>query len=172
MNLYPFIELLPSDLKKRYITSLISSEGIIDEILWNEIVIYLVSSYKNVTNFKETVKMLLKEATSHDLDFIKNEVKKTHADIFEEMQDTILDLEDVVTLNATLVKKALNEFDKTKLIKATYIVSPTVIDYFQNLYPDIEFIDMREKIGNISVEEALEANKCVVATINANYCAF
>ena len=62
MNLYPFIELLPSDLKKRYITSLISSEGIIDEILWNEIVIYLVSSYKNVTNFKETVKMLLKEA--------------------------------------------------------------------------------------------------------------
>ena len=88
------------------------------------------------------------------------------------MQDTILDLEDVVTLNATLVKKALNEFDKTKLIKATYIVSPTVIDYFQNLYPDIEFIDMREKIGNISVEEALEANKCVVATINANYCAF
>jgi len=169
MSLYPFLELLPSELKKRYITSLINSEGVIDDILWNEIVIYLVSSYKNVTNFKETIKMLLKEAPSHDLDFIKNEVNKTHADILEEMQDKILDLEDVITLNATLVKKALNEFDKTKLIKATYIVSPTVIDYFQNLYPDIKFIDMREKIGNISVEEALEANKCVVATINANY---
>lgn len=172
MNLYPFIELLPSELKKRYITSLINSEGVIDDILWNEIIIYLVSNYKNVTNFNETIKILLKEATSHDLDFIKDIVNKTHADILEEMQDSILDLEDVVTLNAILVKKALSEFDKTKLIKATYIVSPTVIDYFQNLYPDIDFIGMREKIGNISVEEALEANKCVVAAINANYCAF
>lgn len=172
MGLYAFIELLPNDLKKRYIQNFVELEGSINDVLWNDISFYLASNYKNVTNFKESVKMLLKEAPSHDLPLIKNEISKNHADILDEIQDTILDLEDVITLNATLVKKALSEFDRTKLIKATFIVSPTVIDYFQKIYPDINFISMREKIGNISVEEAMEANKCVVDTINANYSNF
>ena len=110
MSLYAFIELLPNELKKRYIKNFVELEGTIDDDLWNDICFYLASSYKNVSNFKETVKILLKEVPSHELPLIKNEVSKNHADILDEIQDTILNLEDVVTLNATLVKKALNEW--------------------------------------------------------------
>lgn len=93
-------------------------------------------------------------------------------EILIELQDTLLDLEDILRLNKTLVKKALHTFDITELIKATYIVSPSVIDYFQSIYPDIEFMNMREKIGNISIEEAMKANKNVINVINAKYCLF
>lgn len=171
-SIYSFIELLSDDLKQRYISNFIQENGNISDDLWNEIITHMSKNYKNVSNFSETIKILLKESNQSDAHYIKNELNKNGKTILEELQDTLLDLEDILGLDKILVKRALHTLDTTELIKATYIVSPNVIEYFQSIYPDIDFMGMREKIGNLSVEEAMIANRNVINIINANYSSF
>lgn len=171
-SIYSFIELLSDDLKQRYISNFIQENGNISDDLWNEIITHMSKNYKNVSNFSETIKILLKESNQSDAHYIKNELNKNGKTILEELQDTLLDLEDILGLDKVLVKRALHTLDTTELIKATYIVSPNVIEYFQSIYPDIDFMGMREKIGNLSVEEAMIANRNVINIINANYSSF
>lgn len=171
-SIYSFIELLSDDLKQRYISNFIQENGNISDDLWNEIITHMSKNYKNVSNFSETIKILLKESNQSDAHYIKNELNKNGKTILEELQDTLLDLEDILGLDKVLVKRALHTLDTTELIKATYIVSPNVIEYFQSIYPDIDFMGMRKKIGNLSVEEAMIANRNVINIINANYSSF
>lgn len=171
-NIYSFMELLSDDLKQRYIINFIQEKGNVSDDLWNEIITQISKNFKKISSYGETIKILLKEANQNEVLLIKSELSKSGEEILYELQDTLLDLEDILCLNKTLVKKALHTLDTTELIKATYIVSPNVIDYFQSIYPDIDFINVREKIGNISVEEAMTANKNVINIINAKYSSF
>ena len=74
-------------------------------------------------------------------------------------------LEDIIQVDKEAVKTILSEYDEVELVKATYIVSPTVIDYFQSVFPNVDFMGVRKEMGAISMEEAVAANEKVVELI-------
>ena len=74
-------------------------------------------------------------------------------------------LEDIIQLEKETVKNILSGYDEVELVKATYVVSPTVIDYFQSIFPSIDFLGLRKEIGAISMEEAVTANEKVAKMI-------
>ena len=74
-------------------------------------------------------------------------------------------LEDIIQVDKETVKSVLAEYDEVELVKATYIVSPTVIDYFQSVFPNVDFMGVRKEMGAISMEEAVAANEKVVELI-------
>ena len=76
------------------------------------------------------------------------------------------DLEDVLQLDKKIVEVALAEYDTTELVKAIYIVSPEVIDYFQSVFTSVDFKGRRKEMGIISLEEAIAANTKVIEAIN------
>ena len=76
------------------------------------------------------------------------------------------DLEDVLQLDKKIVKVALAEYDTTELVKAIYIVSPEVIDYFQSVFASVDFKGRRKEMGTIPLEEAIAANTKVIEAIN------
>ena len=74
-------------------------------------------------------------------------------------------LEDIIQVDKETVKSILSGYDEVELVKATYIVSPTVIDYFQSVFPHVDFMGVRKEMGAISMEEAVAANDKVVELI-------
>ena len=74
-------------------------------------------------------------------------------------------LEDIIQVDKETVKTVLAEYDEVELVKATYVVSPTVIDYLQSVFPNVAFMGLRKEIGAISMEEAVAANEKVVELI-------
>ena len=74
-------------------------------------------------------------------------------------------LEDIIQVDKEIVKTILSKYDEVELVKATYVVSPTVIDYFQSVFPNVSFMGLRKEIGAISIEEAVAANEKVVELI-------
>ena len=74
-------------------------------------------------------------------------------------------LEDVILVDKEIVKNVLTGYDEVELVKATYIVSPMVIDYFQSIFPNVDFLGRRKEIGAISMDEAVAANEKVVELI-------
>lgn len=98
---------------------------------------------------------------------LKKEIDKSDENIVEYIQDLVLDFENILSLDKVLVKKALHNVDKEELVKALYVVSPECIEYFQSMYPNINFINERQKRGSISIQEALESNRKIVEIINS-----
>lgn len=168
-NINGFLELLPNELRQAYIKDLVQNKGFISDHIWSEVSSCLIKEFKEAENYKLLLKQIFKEAKPNEREFIKEELEKSGEDILNDMQDILLDLEDVLALDKILVKKALYGMEKLELVKACYIASPHVSAYFQSIYPDTDFNAIRKQIGNISIDEAVEANKKVINRININY---
>lgn len=165
MNIYPFINLLPDGLKLKYIKEM-TENGALSKDLWKEIIIYLGKT-SNIDH-ESIIENILQEADPDEREYLNRLAVKSNMSYLalKKSPIKIVDLEEIVDLDKDFVKQFLSNYHEEDLIKMTFIVSPTLLEYFKEMFPEIDFVGGREKIGQIRVNEVTGIHKKVIHDIN------
>ncbi len=86
--------------------------------------------------------------------------------LFNKISTKLFSFEDIISINRERVKTVLCKLDMNTLCKATLGSSPRVIYYIQNIFPDIDFVEVRRKLGSVQLDEILQAQDKIIMEIN------
>jgi len=158
--------ILSKNLKENYISQL-AKHGTIDDKLWSKIENYIKKKYRSVSDIEEYFSNLF-YCLDNDIkqDFfaiVKNENKA----LYKKLSKKIYSLEDITELNKQKVKKVLQNYDEKKLLKATLAVSPTTMDFINELsFLNFDIISEQKKIKPIKIETIQKIHKEIIDKIN------
>lgn len=78
----------------------------------------------------------------------------------------IADFEQITTIPEKELKEILEQFDTDSLVIALMGASPDTNQFFEELFPEIDFEETRNKIGRVRVETVEEMQEQIVSMIN------
>jgi len=86
--------------------------------------------------------------------------------LFNKISMKLFSFEDIISIDRERVKTVLCKLDMDTLCKAILGASPRVIYYIQNIFPDIDFVEARRKLGSVQLDEILQAQDKIIMEIN------
>lgn len=81
----------------------------------------------------------------------------------------ITDFEQISTIPENELREILRQFDKKFLVMALMGASPDINQFFEKVFPDIDFENTRNEIGRIRVETVEEMQAQIVSIVNLQY---
>ncbi len=78
----------------------------------------------------------------------------------------ITDFEQISTISEKELKKVLKQFDTKSLVTALMGASPETNDYFEKMFPDIDFEMTRKNIGRIRIENVEDMQNQIISMVN------
>ncbi len=165
MNLTFFVSLLSEELRTKYYEEIIRN-GQVTEELWKEISYYLEKTYKEILSVEEQIIELLKNLEDVEKSRLMMTIQENDIYLFNKISTKLFSFEDIISINRERVKTVLCKLDMNTLCKATLGSSPRVIYYIQNIFPDIDFVEVRRKLGSVQLDEILQAQDKIIMEIN------
>lgn len=81
----------------------------------------------------------------------------------------ITDFEQISTIPENELREILRQFDKEFLVTALMGASSDTNQFFEKVFPDIDFEKTRNEIGRIRVETVEEMQAQIVSIVNLQY---
>ncbi|MDF2672279.1 MAG: putative transcriptional regulator [Clostridiales bacterium] len=159
------IRFLPDKFKLQYYEAIIKN-GQIDNALLGEILAYFEEAYKKSVNTEKLLIDILKRVNSDEKSELLRMIKENNSGLYGKISSNIFDFEDIVTLDKVQVKKALEQFNKQIIVKASMGASPKVNEYLKSLFPEIDFLSERNAIGSVPIAEIINIHDEIVKEIN------
>lgn len=78
----------------------------------------------------------------------------------------ILDFEQIPAISEKEIKEILGQFEKDSLVIALMGASPDTNNFFEKVFPDIDFEKRRNEIGAVRVERVEETQAQIISLIN------
>ncbi len=78
----------------------------------------------------------------------------------------ITDFEQISTISEKELKEVLKQFDTKSLVTALMGASPETNDYFEKMFPDIDFEITRKNIGRIRIETVEDMQNQIISMVN------
>ncbi|MEW8995186.1 FliG C-terminal domain-containing protein [Clostridium sp.] len=168
MNLTFFVSLLSEELRTRYYEEIIKN-GQVKEELWKEACEYLEKRYRSIFNVEEHITELLRNLEDVEKSRLMMTIQENNIYLFNKISTKLFSFEDIINMDKYRVKRILLTLDMDTICKAIIGASQRVIDYIQNIFPDINFLEERKKIGSIQVDEILRVQDKIIDEINNKY---
>lgn len=168
MNLTFFVSLLSEELRTKYYEEIIKN-GQVEEGFWKEVSEYLEKRYRAIFNIEEHITELLRNLEDVEKSRLMMTIQENDIYLFNKISTKLFSFEDIINMDKYRVKTILLTLDIDTICKAIIGASSRVIDYIQNIFPDIDFLEERKKIGNIQVDEIFRAQDKIIDEINNKY---
>jgi len=143
MNLIFFVSLLSNELKIEYYKEIIRN-GQISEELW--------------INLEDVEKSRLMMS-----------IQESDIYLFNKVCTKLLSFEDIISIDKSRVENAISKLDMDITYKAIQGASTRVIEYIQSIFPEIDLLEERSKLGSIKIGEIIQAQDILIEEINDNY---
>lgn len=167
MNLTFFVSLLSNELKTEYYEEIIKY-GQVSEELWTKICNYLKEGYKAIYNVEEEIVELLKNLEDVEKSRLMMSIQESNIYLFNKICTKLLSFEDIISIDKSRVENAISKLDMDITYKAIQGASPKVIKYIQSIFPDIDLLEERSKLGSIKIDEIIQAQDILIEKINNN----
>jgi len=160
-----FVSLLSVELRTKYYEEIIRN-GQVTEELWKEISYYLEKTYKELLSVEEQIIELLRNLEDVEKSRLMMTIQENDIYLFNKISMKLFSFEDIISIDRERVKTVLCKLDMDTLCKAILGASPRVIYYIQNIFPDIDFVEARRKLGSVQLDEILQAQDKIIMEIN------
>jgi len=162
------VSLLSEELKTKYYEEIIKN-GQVKEELWKEVCEYLEKRYRSIFNVEEHITELLRNLEDVEKSRLMMTIQENNIYLFNKISTKLFSFEDIINMDKYRVKRILLTLDMDTICKAIIGASPRVIDYIQNIFPDINFLEEIKEIGSIQVDEILRVQDKIIDEINNKY---
>jgi len=159
------VSLLSEELRIKYYEEIIKN-GQVTEELWKEISYYLEKRYKELFNVEEQIIELLRNLEDVEKSRLMMIIQKNDIYLFNKISTKLFSFDDIISIDRERGKRVLRSLDMDTICKSILGASPRAIEYIQNIFPDINFIEERRKLGNVQIDEILQAQDKIIGEIN------
>lgn len=165
MNSDEIIRFLPDKFKMQYYEAIIKN-GQIDNTLFGEIIAYFEETYKKTVDTEKLLMDILKKVDSDEKSELFQLIKENNRELYNKISSNIFDFEEIITLDRIVAKEVLEQFNAQVIVKASMGASPMVNEYLQSLLSDIDFVNERNAIGSIPINEIMNIHDEIIEAIN------